>query len=347
MRRFLIYAVAVVFAVALLSRMCAYTVRFTEAAILTTFGKADPDTGAKKNPGLYFKWPQPIQSVTKYDTRARFVESRMEQLQTADDRLLVIEVYCTWKVDDPLEFFQKFSSAGERAADHYAEAEKNLRSSLRSAVGEVSRYRMNELFTTGAEESKLAELEGRIGAALGTVWLDQSGVKIVDAGISRIVLPESTTTEVFNTMRADRSRLIKELEGRGQAQAQTIKSEAEKNAERIRAFARAYADEIRRQGDEEATQYVRQMNENPELAIFLKNMEFIRELVAVRATLFFDTMMPGFRALSPGALQDAEKGMIPGVGGVVGVAPAEEGAAAPKPGDEPRAAAVPQSGGGR
>lgn len=347
MRRFLIYAVAVVFAAALLSRMCAYTVRFTEAAILTTFGKADQDTGAKKKPGLYFKWPQPIQSVTKYDTRARYVESRMEQLQTADDRLLVVQAYCTWKVDDPLKFFQRYSSAGERAADHYAKATEELQSNLRSAMGELSRYRMDELFTVRGEDSKLSELESRMVAVLGPTLLEQSGRKMVDVGISRIQLPEATTAEVFNTMRADRSRLIQELQGRGTAEAQRIKSEADKNAERIRAFARAYADEIRRQGDEEATQYVRQMGENPELAIFLKNMEFIRELLAIRATLFFDTQMPGFKALSPGALRDAEQGKMPGVGGIVGTETPESTADAEKPKDDPRAAAPPPGGGGR
>lgn len=313
MRRALIYIVAVVFAAALLSRMCAYTVRFTEAAVLTRFGKADSRTGEKTEPGLYFKWPQPIESVIKYDTRARFIEARLEQQQTADDRLLVVEPYCTWKVEKPLQFFQSFSSAGERAADHYAEAETQLRTGLRSAVGEVSRYRMSDLFTSGQTPSKIPELEARMAAAMNASGFAQWGIRIVDVGISRIVLPEATTKEVFNTMRADRNRLIKELESRGGAAAQSIKSEAEKNAERIRAFARAYADEIRRQGDAEATQYVAQMNENPELAIFLKNMEFLRELVAQRVTLFFDTMMPGFRALSPGAARDAERGRFPGV----------------------------------
>ncbi len=312
MRRVMIYAVAVIFAVALLSRMSAYTVRFTEAAVLTTFGKADPATSVKKASGLYFKWPQPIQSVTKYDTRARFVASRLEQQQTADDRLLVIEPYCTWRVEDPLVFFQRFSSAGERPADHYEEAEKLLVQNLRSAVGETSKYRMTDLFTTGGAPTKIPELEAKIAGAMDASDPAQSGIDILDVGISRIILPESTTTEVFNTMRADRAQLIKGIESRGESEAQTIVSKAKMNADRIRAFAKAHAAEIRRRGDQEASQYVKQMNENPELAIFLKNVEFIRELVAKRITLFFDTGMPGFEALSPQAINDAERGVIPG-----------------------------------
>src|SRR5690242_2525942 len=96
----------------------AYTVRFTETAVLTTFGKAD-DQAIKKNPGLYFKWPDPIQSVTKYDTRARFLQTQSETQQTADSRQLVVEAFCTWKVDNPLQFFKKFSNKGARPEDHY------------------------------------------------------------------------------------------------------------------------------------------------------------------------------------------------------------------------------------
>ncbi len=314
LRRTIIYAVAVIFAVALLSRMAAYTVRFTEAAVLTTFGKADPESSVKRTPGLYLKWPQPIQSVTKYDTRARFVESRLEQQQTADDRLVVVEPYCTWRVDDPLVFFQRFSSQGERAADHYKAAEKAVLDYLRSAAGGTSRYRMTDLFTTGGEASKIPELEKLMNESMTASELVSSrAIAIVDVGISRIILPEATTVEVFNTIRAGRNLLIKKMESEGESEASAIISDAEKNAGRIRAFAQAFAAEIRRRGDEEASVYVAQMNESPELAIFLKNVEFIRELVAKRITLIFDTGMPGFEALSPRAVNDAERGVIPGV----------------------------------
>src|SRR5204863_9901729 len=76
-RRALVIAAAAVFVIALLARAMTYTVRFTETGVLTTFGKAG-DEAIKKDPGLYFKWPDPIQSVTKYDTRTRFLQTQLE-----------------------------------------------------------------------------------------------------------------------------------------------------------------------------------------------------------------------------------------------------------------------------
>jgi modulator of FtsH protease HflC len=164
-RKIIIIIVAVLFAAALLSYMFAYSVRFTEAAVLTRFGKADADA-VKREAGLYFKLPYPIDNVTTYDTRTRVLPVKLETQQTADDRQVIVEAFCTWQVSDPLKFFQRFSNAGERAEDHYTAAETALKSNLRTAMGLVSRYRMNELFNESQGGSKLPELESEALKAL-------------------------------------------------------------------------------------------------------------------------------------------------------------------------------------
>ena len=50
--------------------MTTYQVRFTEVAVLKTFGEAQKDE-VKLEPGLYPKWPWPIQEVRIYDKRTR------------------------------------------------------------------------------------------------------------------------------------------------------------------------------------------------------------------------------------------------------------------------------------
>lgn len=313
MKRVLIFTLAIVFGVALLSRTATYTVRFTEAAVLTTFGKADPDTSVKHDPGLYFKWPEPVQSATKYDTRVRFMQERLEQQQTADDRQVIVEPYCTWRVSHPLRFFQRYSSAGDRSADHYKAAEKELSSALRSAMSETSKYRMTDLFSAGTGGSRLPELESRVLVAMRAAIPPEAGVEVVDLGVSRITLPEETTKAVMESMKTGRAAIVAALDSKGQAEAQAIRDSAENNAKRIEAFARDYAAEIRQKGDLEASQYVRQMNENPELAVFLKNIEFIKEAMGKRVTLFFSTDMPGFQLFRLNATTGARPGQVPGI----------------------------------
>lgn len=315
MKRLVVIILAIVFVAALISYTVTYTVRFTEAAVLTTFGKAG-DGAIKLEPGLKFKWPSPIQSVTKYDTRLRYLQARSQTQQTADNRQIIVEAYCTWRVADPLKFFQRFSNAGERAIDHYRKADETLQSSLRSAIGVTSRFTMKDLFTVAKDGSKLPELETAILAAMSAK--DQSGVSLaeygispVGVGVSRIVLPEETTKAVFERMGENRTRLAKELEAQGEAVAQTIRTTAQADAQRIKAFAERRAQEIRNQGDVEAAEFLAQMQANPELAVFLKNMEFLRDVLSKRTTLVLPTSMPGLELATPDALNGLKPGEIP------------------------------------
>ncbi len=349
MRRMIILAVGLVFAVALLSRAMTYTVRFTEAAVLTTFGSAG--AGAEKtDPGLKFKWPDPIQSVTKYDTRSRILQTRSHTQQTKDSKQLEVESFCTWRVKNPLKFFQRFSNAGDRATDHYKKAEEVLRGNLLSAVGEISKYSLNELFSTDAKSTKLAELEGKILSGLRATAqdkgsLDDYGMEVVTVGINRIVLPDETTKAVFESMKAERARLVADLESKGVSAAQAITSAAQQNARRIEDFTAALAADIRKKGDEEALDSVKQMNQSPELAVFLKNMDFIRESLAKRITLIFSTAMPGMENYSPGAMTNPKRAGVPGIQGLMADTSAESPNAEA---DKPAAvAADPKTGGQR
>lgn len=299
--------------------MSSYTVRFTEAAVVTTFGQADAKD-VVTDPGLRFKWPAPIQSTTVYDTRARFLQAKSETQQTADDRQIIVEAFMTWRVKDPLVFYQRFrGQAGTNARDHYNEAQKTLTSILRSALSEVSRYRLGDMFVAEAGASKLPQLEADILARInadavqGGGNVGQYGVEVLTIGINSVVLPQDTTREVFQRMSESRKRLAAKAESEGNALATAIRSEAEAAAKRIREFARFRADQIRNRGDLEAAPYLTALNEEPELAAFLKKIEVMRESMGKQATLVFPTSMIGFELLSPEAYERVAKGEIPGV----------------------------------
>lgn len=317
MRRPLTIILALLFLVLMLAFTVTYTVRFTERAVLTTFGKAAEGAGAVQTEGLKFKWPYPIQSVTKYDTRLRHLQAKLETQQTADNRQIVVEAFCVWRVQDPLKFFQSFSSAGPAASDHYAAAATKLQSRLRNAVGATSRFRMDELFPADKSASRLGDLEKEILARLnaasdGDAPLSDSGVEVVAVGVNRLVLPEATTKAVFLRMSAAQEKLARELESQGEAEAQAIRSRARADAERIRAFAERRAEEIRARGDVEAAQYIKQMDSNVELAIFLRKLDFLRTAYGARTTLVLPDSIPGIELLSPAALTDLDSGRVPG-----------------------------------
>jgi hypothetical protein len=169
-------------------------------------------------------------------------------------------------------------------------------------------------------------------------------------GLTRVLLPEEVTKAVFDRMRSTRTRLAKEIETQGQSQAQAIRDRAKADADKITAFAERLAQDIRTRGDEEAAPFLAQMNKNPELAVFLSNMDFIRQVTPRTTTLVLPSSMPGMQMLMPDALQGLRAGEVPAIapGGMQALMnvrpPVAKGDA--KPADQPKIDQPKNAGGG-
>ena len=316
MRRALTYFLTAIFLIALLSFTVTYTVRFTDSAVVTTFGKAD-DGAVRNTAGLYFKLPYPIQSVTIYDTRTRVLTNKFEQLATRDNRQVAVETFCMWKVSDPLKFFQSFSNAGASSEEHYRKAELALGQNLRSAAALVSQYSMDELFSAGRSGSKLPELQKKMldvfrGSADQTgAQLADYGVAAEDLGLMRVVLTEEVSKTVMERMKSGREKIVKETQSQGQATADSIRAQADSDANRIKQFADRLAQNIKSQGDREAVPYYEKMKDNAEIAVFNSAMDFIRDVYAKRMTMVLSGNMPGIWMLFPDATEQMRTGQIP------------------------------------
>ena len=324
MKRVVFYGLVAIVALAILLFMLSYTVRFTESAVITTFGSAGANAVVDE-PGLKFKMPYPIQSVTTYDTRLRVLRTRSETQQTADDRQIVIEAFCFWRVSDSLAFFKAYSNAGDRPQDHYDKAEDILTDALRSAVSESSNYRLQELFTRDPSQSKLAELEARILQAMtsstaidtdvdragGEQGIAATGIEVTTVGISRVVLPEATTQQVINRMKAGRERLAEEIRTEGESRATAIEAAADRDASLIESFALARAASIRAEGIRESARFLAIQNESPELAMFLETMEFMKRDIGKKATLIQSVTDFGFQPFSSTFLDDLDANGVP------------------------------------
>lgn len=312
--RFLIIAVVVL---TFFGFMVSYTVGFNEKAVVSTFGRAD-ESSVIDEPGLRFRIPY-VNSVTKYDTRLRLVETAPETQSTSDQRPIILTAYLTWRVDDPLKFYQRFSGSGDGAMDHYAEAERILTTKLRSAMTEVGQYRLDQLLSADPNGSSLPKLEERLldnlkrpggGSEAGAALAD-SGITTVAVGISTISLPQEVTKSVIDRMNKNREKIIGETISRGASQAAAIRSSAENDAKRILAFAQRSANGLRNQGTAEVTEFTKRMTANPELAVFLKNMELMRLAHGRSTTLVLPTSMPGLEYFTPGASSYFRDGVLP------------------------------------
>jgi membrane protease subunit HflC len=261
----------VVIAGLLLAHMFLYQVRYDQVAVRTTFDKAD-ELSVQETPGLKWRWPWPINKVTHYTKRLQLLDDRIEELQTADGKSVIVKTYLTWRISNPLDFYVTLKDPEE--------AGRQLSSRLREIRGLISRYRLDELVNLDRDKLKLSQIEDEARATLEQS-LAQSGygIKVETVGIHKIVLPEATTEKVFETMIKTRERLAENALQEGQAQASAIRSEAVSARDRILAFAERRAQTIRSQGDREASGEYQAFAKNEDFAIFLRKVDALKKML--------------------------------------------------------------------
>jgi len=278
--------VVLIVAVLLLYLVC-FQVRETESALVTTFGKP---AKAIIEPGLNFKWPAPIQSVYKFDSRLRVYESVIEETTTRGGEPIVLTTYIVWKIAEPLKFFEAVGS-DQRAQDHLANQLRDKRNAI------IGQHYFSEFVNSDPNKIHFAAIEEQIKKELAAPVLANYGIEIRDVGIKQLGVSEKVTQAVFDRMRADRKRKTESTIAAGAAEAMRIRSDAESKRTELLVTAQARAKAIRGQGDADAAQYYKQLEEDPELAIFLRQTDALKKILKERSTIVLSADSEPFRLL--------------------------------------------------
>jgi len=265
-----------------------FQVRQSEVAVVTTFGK--PTAQPYDQPGAYFKWPWPIQKVYKFDQRVQNFEDRFSQNLTADNNNLLVMVYVGWRISDAKAFFPKFAGGSTLAAQNMLES---MLRSAKSAV--VGRHPLADFVNADAKQLKFDTIENEIEQAVQSqLQTNNCGIGIAFLGIKKLGLPPNVTETVFQRMTSERQILISQFQYEGEAEAQKIKSAADRQAAETIANADAAATRIRGEGEAAAARVLPVFQQNPELANFLLRIDAIKQSANQRTTLIFDERFPPF-----------------------------------------------------
>jgi len=268
MKNRLALLIAIIVGVVLLAYMFVYQVRFDEVAIQTTFEKMDKES-VEADPGGKFRWPWPVQRIHKFSTHIQLLEDELRDLQTKDKQVLTLRTYLMWRIEDPGSFYVNLQK------ENASEARSRLKDLLGESVKNVfTQYEFDQLVNEDTSKIKLEEIEQKSLEKMRQL-VEQSnyGVTLEQVGIKKLVLPQNSTTKVFERMKAVRDRLAAEYTQSGAAQAQAIQEKAKKASSNIRTFAMNRAADIRTKGDKEANRYAKVFQQDESLGSFLRQME--------------------------------------------------------------------------
>lgn len=274
-------AAAVFVAAVLLLYMCTFQVRFTELAVKKTWGRLHEDPITE--PGLYFKWPRPIQSVVRYDKRIRVLEDRTEETRTIDGKTLLLTTFTLWRVKDPARFHTNFPGDVE-------DGKKKLRTTVITYKQAVTgKHELGDFVSTDPARRNIRQIEEEMRVAVAEDVTDEYGIEVIDFSIKKLGLPQSVTTAIFESMRSGEEAKAERYIAEGEATAAKILADARAMEERIMAEVQGKVAEIETEAERVVSEYYKEFDEHPELRIFLDKLR--TDLVALRerATLIIDT----------------------------------------------------------
>ncbi|NQZ56631.1 MAG: hypothetical protein HRT88_04070 [Lentisphaeraceae bacterium] len=270
--------------------MCSFQLNKDEKGILITFGKPQ----LIEKPGLYFRWPQPIQKLVVLDSRKQLFESIDLQVVTGDNINFIVKIVTVWSVDQesPKTFYEKTGSST-------ADAESQLGSLVDSQLQSVVRsFTQADFFSVNKKASNLPKIEGSLKNTLNAQTVKNYGITIHSVAFVRNSLHEKNSVAVLARMKEEQNKLAVEIRSRAEKEAQIKRHTADgANAKKI-AEATAEAKRIRDEASAKSADLFSSVaKEDQEFVAFLRKLDAIKQIMKTSTTAFFTPDIPPFDLL--------------------------------------------------
>ena len=272
---------------ALILFLIAFQVRETESALVIRFGKPVRQI---TEPGLELKWPIPIESVQKFDSRMRVFNADIGETTTKGAIPIIVHSYVVWRIAEPLTFFN--------AVGTVREAESKLLNQITDVQNRViGRHSFGEFVNSDKSRIRFEAIEQEILQELAPEVKNIYGIEINTVGIKRLKVAKDVTESVFGRMRAERARRTAATLAEGESQATAIRSDADMKKTEILAAAEARALEIQGKGDAEAARYYEMLEADEDLAMFLRNIKALKTSLEQKSTVVISAETEPFHLL--------------------------------------------------
>lgn len=261
---------------------CVFIVRERDAALVFTLGEVRRTI---VEPGLYFKFPPPFETIVRLDKRLQTIETQnQERIQTAEKKNLLIDSFVKWRISDPRVFYVTFG-ANDRAAV------ERLQAQIRDALNASVNVRTVKGVVSNERDTIMREILETVAARARPL-----GVEVVDVRLRRIDFAPEISESVYRRMEAERKQEANRLRASGFADSERIRAQADREREELLADAYAQAEGIRGEGDAEAAAiYAAAYGANPEFYSFYRSLEGYRGAFSGNDTLVLSPKSDFFR----------------------------------------------------
>ncbi|MBR0153151.1 MAG: protease modulator HflC [Lachnospiraceae bacterium] len=245
---------------------CFYTVAPNQYAAVRQFGKI---VKIESEPGLKVKTPF-IQSVQKVSAATTLYDVPISDVITKDKKSMIADNYVLWKVVDPVKYIRTLDAIDARAEERIEAAVynalKNVISSMtQDEVIEARGERLTQMLTNEANSD-----------------IGDYGIVVITAEIKALDLPDDNKAAVYTRMISERQNIAASYTAQGEAEAQKIRNETDREVTVMLANANKTAEIRQAEGEAEYMKILKEAYNTPEKAEFYN---YIRSLDALKASL--------------------------------------------------------------
>ena len=252
-----------------------YTVKVNETAIIVRFGKIST---IEADPGLHFHVPF-IENVTSVYTGDILYDIPVSDVITSDKKSMIADNYLIWSVTDVTKYYQTLGAVQGRADERVEAAVFNATKNTISSMTQD-----NIISARGDTLTSLITKEANSD-------ISQYGITIKIAEIKALDLPDANKEAVYERMISERNNIAASYTAKGQAEAQKIRNETDKQVNITVANAEAEAAKIEAEGEAE---YMRILSNayndesKAEFYTFIRSLDSLKALSGDNKTIILD-----------------------------------------------------------
>ncbi|MBD3169431.1 MAG: protease modulator HflC [candidate division Zixibacteria bacterium] len=269
---------------------CTTVVLQGRTSVVLSFGKP---VRVLSEPGLYLRFPYPVNSIMDLDSRLTLLEPRPSEFLTADKKNLILENAICYRITEPVKFMNTVRD--QKGAEIRMTDLLSSHTGLLLGVKELS-----DIVNVDTSRIQFTQMNDEL-TRLMRQDSKGMGIEIEKVFIKRIMLPHQNVLAVYNRMRAERDRIAQKYLAEGEEKALEIRAEADKSSRTLIAEAEREAAVIRGEAEAEAMRiYGDAYRKNPQFFKFVRSLEAYEKMFNEQTVIVLDENSPILKALFSG-----------------------------------------------
>ncbi len=264
MKKALIWIIAAAAVITVFSSL--YTVQYNDVVLIQQFGRV---VGIQREPGLHVKTPFIQSTINIYDG-SRIYDIPQSDVITRDKKSMIADDYVIWTVSDVMKYYQTLGGVSARAEERIDAAVYNATKNTISAMSQDE-----VIAARGIELTNLITAESNSDIA-------GYGIEILTAEIKALDLPDDNKEAVYERMISERGNIAAGYKAKGDAEAQKIRNETDKNVKITLADANKQAETLNAEGEAEYMKILSDAYNDEDKADFYN---YLRSLDAIKGSL--------------------------------------------------------------